>query len=165
MLRLHLLITYAIPFILFLCPVLPGLRPTSGVFPSILRSLSRSPPLVSLPSPSSHCPLIFMQLAGRPCSASLSLSVGEEAASLPAANGLLENTDGHASQSRERGREGREIWSEARGKVISEGEGGRHTSGRLIVKEKLKLEGPPKHRREKRKWERKSSGAFGSCDQ
>lgn len=36
-------------------------------------------PLISLHL-SLHCPLIFMQLAGQPCSASLSLSVGEEAA-------------------------------------------------------------------------------------
>lgn len=46
---------------------------------------------------------------------------------MPATNGLLENTDSHASQARELGREARRIWSEAEGRRVSERDGGRHT--------------------------------------
>lgn len=63
----------------FSTPLLLGMGPVSRCFlihPHLsLSSLPRLPPSLSL-----HCPLIFMQLAGQPCSASLSLSVGEQAA-------------------------------------------------------------------------------------
>ena len=39
---------------------------------------------------------------------------------MPATNGLLENTDSHASQSAELGREGGRVWSEAERRVVSE---------------------------------------------
>lgn len=56
-------------------PLAFGLLASIKVFSSSFFSLS----LVSLHL-SLQCPLIFMRLAGQPCSASLSLSVGEEAA-------------------------------------------------------------------------------------
>lgn len=58
---------------------------------------------------------------------------------MPATNGLLENTDSHASQSAEPGREEGRIWSEAEGRVVSERDGGRHGSER-----KIKVRGPSK---------------------
>ena len=60
-----------------LCPTALGLLASTKVFshPSSPLSL-RLPPSLSL----SPRPLIFMRLTGQPCSASLSLSVGEEAA-------------------------------------------------------------------------------------
>lgn len=58
-------------FILFSNPLLLGFWPVSRGFLILFRSVPRLPP---------QCLLIFMQLAGQPCSASLSLFVGEEAA-------------------------------------------------------------------------------------
>lgn len=52
---------------------------------------------------------------------------------VPATNGLLENTDSHASQSGELGREGGRIWSEAEGRVVLGRDGGRHTRDRVVV--------------------------------
>lgn len=63
---------------------------------------------------------------------------------MPATNGLLENTDSHASQSGELGGEGGRIWSKAEGRMVSERDGGRHTRERVVVKEKLKSEVPLK---------------------
>lgn len=89
-----------------------------GVFSSILRFLSLSPSSrsISLSPLSSHfhadcwaatlC--IFISVCGR------------RGGLVPATNGLLENTDSHASQSGELGREGGRIWSEAEGRVVSE---------------------------------------------
>lgn len=80
---------------------------------------------------------------------------------MPATNGLLENTDSHASQARELGREARRIWSEAEGRMVSERDGGRHTRDRVLVKEKLRSEVPAGEKER----ERKSPHAFGSCNQ
>ena len=49
---------------------------------------------------------------------------------MPAANGLLENTDSHASQSEELGRQGGRIWREAAGRVVFRRETYKGTSGR-----------------------------------
>ncbi len=57
---------------------------------------------------------------------------------MPATNGLLENTDSHASQLGELGREGGRIWKEAEGRVVSERDGGRHAGERVVEKEKIK---------------------------
>lgn len=77
---------------------------------------------------------------------------------MPATNGLLENTDSHASQSGELGR----IWSKAEGRVVSE----RKThKGKSSSKGKVNPEVPLKHYKKKKEWERKSPKSYGSCNQ
>lgn len=65
-------------FHLIFPPSLWGFWPVSRCFLSSF-FLPPLPPSSSI-SRSPQCPLIFMRLTGQPCSASLSLSVGEEAA-------------------------------------------------------------------------------------
>ena len=84
---------------------------------------------------------------------------------MPATNGLLENTDSHASQSAELGREGGRIWSEAEGRVVSERDVGRHARDRVVVKGNLKSEVPLKKTRGKERVERKSPKVCRGCNQ
>lgn len=65
-------------FMLLLCKAAGQYQGVSYPFPDNFPNLSspRVPPSLA----PSWCPLIFMRLTGQPCSASLSLSVGEEAA-------------------------------------------------------------------------------------
>lgn len=94
-----------------------------GVFTSILALLypPHLPP--SLSPLSSH-----FHAARRAAMLCVFISVcGRGGGLVPATNGLLENTDSHASQARELGREARRIWSEAEGRMVSERDGGRHT--------------------------------------
>lgn len=69
-----------LPFLhTLLSPFSFGLLAIIKVFSHPSSVFSLSPPRLA-PSLSLHCPLIFMRIAGQPRSASLSLSVGEEAA-------------------------------------------------------------------------------------
>lgn len=75
------MLMFSVFFLFFHSPsLLLGFWPASRCFhihPLLSLTLSHLSPSTSL---SLHCPLISMQFAGQPCSASLSLSVGEEAA-------------------------------------------------------------------------------------
>lgn len=58
---------------------------------------------------------------------------------MPATNGLLENTDSHASQSGELGREGGKVWSEAERRVVSEKRWRKTYKGKSGSEGKIKL--------------------------
>lgn len=87
-----------------------------GVFSSILPCLPLSPSVSLALPPSSH-----FHAAHRAAMLCVFISVcGRGGGLVPATNGLLENTDSHASQSGRLGREGGRIWSEAEGRVVLE---------------------------------------------
>lgn len=117
-----------------------------GVFTSTLLSLSLCASRSFLPcSPPYfffHCPLIFMRLTGQPHSASLSLSVGEEAAQCQQLMDFWRTqTAMHHSPENYIGRKRRRIWSEANGRVIWDREGNRRMRERVIAKKKIKVRG------------------------
>lgn len=85
-----------------------------------------------------HCPLIFMRLTGQPHSASLSLSVGEEAAQCQQLMDFWRTqTAMHHSPENYIGRKRRRIWSEAKGRVIWDREGNRRMRERVIAEKKI----------------------------
>lgn len=89
-----------------------------------------------------HCPLIFMRLTGQPHSASLSLSVGEEAAQCQQLMDFWRTqTAMHHSPENYIGRKRRRIWREAKGRVIWDREGNKRMRERVIAKEKNKVRG------------------------
>lgn len=81
---------------------------------------------------------------------------------MPATNGLLENTDSHASQSRELGREAGRIWSEAEGRVVSERWRKTHNGQSGSEGRKIKSEVPLKQHREKKVEEKKTPMSVGA---